>query len=180
VVAERYAAVRLFVDRARAVDPGFELTSANAAAVAEICRRLDGLPLAIELAAAKTKLLPPQALLAGLGNLMGLVTGGARDLPTRQRTLKDTLDWSFGLLSPGEQAPFARLGVFAGTFDLRAVEAVGGSADAAAAPGSAPTGQVMDTLESLVDNSLVRPQTDGSEPRFRLLTRSANTRWTPA
>jgi predicted ATPase len=169
VVAERYAAVRLFVDRARAVDPGFELTSANAAAVAEICRRLDGLPLAIELAAAKTKLLPPQALLAGLGNLMGLLTGGARDLPTRQRTLKDTLDWSFGLLSPGEQALFARLGVFAGTFDLPAVEAVGGSADAAAAPGSAPTGQVMDTLESLVDNSLVRPQTDGSEPRFRLL-----------
>ena len=168
VVAERYAAVRLFVERTRAVDPGFELTSANAAAIAEICRRLDGLPLAIELAAAKARVLPPQALLAGLGDPMGLLTGGARDLPARQRTLKDTLDWSFGLLSSDEQALFARLGVFAGTFGLPAVEAVAGSADAAVA-GPAPSGQVMDTLESLVDNSLVRPQADGAEPRFRLL-----------
>ena len=168
VVAGRYPAVRLFAERAHAVVPGFKLTSANAAAVAEICRRLDGLPLAIELAAAKAKLLPPQALLARLGDPIGLLTGGARDLPARQRTLKNTLDWSFGLLSPGEQALFARLGVFAGTFDLVAVEAVGRS-DRASAADPDPAGQVIDTLESLVDNSLVARLTNGGEPRFRLL-----------
>ena len=133
VVVGRYPAVRLFAERAHAVAPGFELTSANAAAVAEICRRLDGLPLAIELAAAKTRLLPPQALLARLGDTMGLLTGGARDLPTRQRTLKNTLDWSFGLLSPDEQALFARLAVFVGTFDLTALEAVSGNVSAPSA-----------------------------------------------
>jgi predicted ATPase len=89
---QRYAAVRLFTERAHAVAPGFKLTLANAAAVAKICRRLDGLPLAIELAAARVKLLPPQALLARLGDPIRLLTGGARDLPARQRTLKNTLD----------------------------------------------------------------------------------------
>jgi predicted ATPase len=162
----RYAAVRLFVERARAVAPGFRLTSGNAAAVAEICRRLDGLPLAIELAAARVKLLPPQALLARLDDRMGLLTGGALDLPERQRTLRTTLDWSFGLLPAGQQALFARLGVFAGTFGLRAVEAIYNDA-AAADPSHA--GQVMDMLGALVDSSLVRPETRGGEPRFRLL-----------
>ena len=164
---QRCASVRLFVERAQAASAGFELTSGNAGAVAEICRRLDGLPLAIELAAARVRLLPPQALLARLDDRMGLLTGGARDLPERQRTLRNTLDWSFDLLSAGEQALFARLGVFAGTFDLPAAEAVGAAAADPAVPGRA--GHVMDTLGSLVDSSLVRPQTRDGEPRFGLL-----------
>jgi hypothetical protein len=163
---QQYAAVRLFVKRARAVARGFGLTSGNAAAVAEICRRLDGLPLAIELAAARIKLLPPPALLARLDDRMGLLTGGPVDLPERQRTLKTTLDWSVGLLPAGQQALFARLGVFAGTFGLPAVEAIYGEA-AAADPSQA--GQVMDTLGALADSSLVQPETHGGEPRFRLL-----------
>ncbi|HUK68842.1 MAG TPA: NB-ARC domain-containing protein, partial [Streptosporangiaceae bacterium] len=161
------ASVRLFVRRAQAASAGFELTSGNAGAVAEICRRLDGLPLAIELAAARVRLLPPQALLARLDDRMRLLTGGARDLPERQRTLRNTLDWSFDLLSAGEQALFARLGVFAGTFDLPAAEAVCAAAADPADPGRA--GHVMDTLGSLVDSSLVRPQTRNGEPRFGLL-----------
>jgi predicted ATPase len=164
---QRWASVRLFVQRAQAASAGFELTSGNAGAVAEICRRLDGLPLAIELVAARVRLLPPQALLARLDDRMGLLTGGARDLPERQRTLRSTLDWSFDLLSPGEQALFARLGVFAGTFDLPAAEAVGAAAADLADPGQAD--YVVDTLGSLVDSSLVRPQTRNGEPRFGLL-----------
>ena len=149
---QRYASVSLFVERAHAVAPGFELTDENAGAVAEICRRLDGLPLAIELAAARVRLLPPQALASRLDQRFSVLTGGARDLPERQRTLKNTLDWSFGLLSAGEQALFARLGVFAGPFSLLAAEAVGaGSPDEGQA-----SWQVMETLGSLVDSSLVR------------------------
>ena len=164
---QRYASVRLFVQRAHAASAGFELTSGNAAAVAEICRRLDGLPLAIELAAARVRLLPPQALLARLDDRMGLLTGGARDLPERQRTLRSTLDWSFDLLSGGEQALFARLAVFAGTFDLPAAEAVCAAAADPADLGRA--GHVMDTLGLLVDSSLVRPQVRDGDPRFGLL-----------
>jgi predicted ATPase len=164
---QRCASVRLFVQRAQAASASFELASGNAAAVAEICRRLDGLPLAIELAAARVRLLPPQALLARLDDTMGLLTGGARDLPERQQTLRNTLDWSFDLLSAGEQALFARLGVFAGTFGLPAAEAVGAPAADQADPGQA--GHVMDTLGLLVDSSLVRSQTRTGEPRFGLL-----------
>ena len=163
---QRYASVRLFVQRAQAASAGFELTSGNAAAVAEICRRLDGLPLAIELAAARVRLLPPRALLDRLDDRMGLLTGGARDLPERQRTLRNTLDWSFDLLSAGEQVLFARLAVFAGTFGLPAAEAVCAAADPAD-PGRA--GSVTDTLGSLVDSSLVWAQTRNGEPRFGLL-----------
>jgi predicted ATPase len=160
----RYASVGLFVGRALAAAPGFELTGENAQAVADICRRLDGLPLAIELAAARVRLLPPQALLSRLDQGFSLLTDGARDLPERQRTLRNTLDWSFGLLSAGEQALFARLGVFAGPFSLQAAEAVGsGSQDQGLA------GQVLETLGSLVDSSLVRADTRGGEPRFGLL-----------
>jgi predicted ATPase len=144
---------------------GFRADQRERRAVAEICRRLDGLPLAIELAAARVRLLPPQALLARLDDKMGLLTGGARDLPERQQTLRTTLDWSFDLLSARQQALFARLGVFAGTFDLPAAEAVGAAGPAD--PGRA--GHVMDTLGSLVDSSLVRPQTRDGEPRFALL-----------
>ena len=165
---QRCASVRLFVQRAQAASAGFELTSGNAAAVAEICRRLDGLPLAIELAAARVRLLPPQALLARLDDRMGLLTGGARDLPERQRTLRSTLDWSFDLLSADEQALFARLGVFAGSFDLPAAEAVGAAATAGPTVPGRP-GHVMDTLGSLVDSSLAQPQTRNGEPRFGLL-----------
>ena len=130
----RYPSVRLFVERAQAVAPEFSLTAQNAGTVAEICRRLDGLPLAIELAAARVRLLPPRALLARLGGRMSVLTGGPRDLPERQRTLKNTLDWSFALLSPRERALFARMGVFVGTFGLAAVEAVYGETGA---PGQA-------------------------------------------
>jgi len=165
---QRYPSVRLFVDRAQAASADFELTSANAGAVAEICQKLDGLPLAIELAAARVRLLPPQALLARLGDRMELLTGGARDLPERQRTLRSTLDWSFDLLTADEQAVFARLGVFAGTFDLPAAEAICDSA-AAARAGPGPVAPVIDTLGSLVDSSLVRPGIRNDEPRFGLL-----------
>jgi predicted ATPase len=164
---QRYASVGLFVERAHAAAPGFELTGGNAAAVAEICRRLDGLPLAIELAAARVRLLPPQALLPRLGQQLSLLMGGARDLPERQRTLKNTLDWSYGLLSASEQALFARLGVFAGPFSLPAAQAVGADpADQGQATGPGP---VLDTLGSLVDASLVQADTRGGEPRFVLL-----------
>ena len=162
---QRYASVSLFVERAHSVAPGFELTDANAAAVAEICRRLDGLPLAIELAAARIRLLPAQALASRLDQRFSLLTGGARDLPERQRTLRNTLDWSFDLLPAGEQALFARLGVFAGPFSLPAAEAVG-APDEGQANGR---GQVLETLGSLVDSSLVRAETRGGEPRFSLL-----------
>jgi predicted ATPase len=162
---QRYASVSLFVERARAAAPGFELTGGNTEAVAEICRRLDGLPLAIELAAARVRLLPPQALLPRLGQQLSLLTGGARDLPERQQTLKNTLDWSYGLLSASEQALFARLGVFAVPFSLPAAEAVGADSPD---PGQAK-GPVLETLGSLVDSSLVRADTRGGEPRFALL-----------
>jgi predicted ATPase len=164
---QRYASVGLFVQRAHAAAPGFELTGGNAEAVAEICRRLDGLPLAIELAAARVRLLPPPALLARLDHRFSLLTGGARDLPERQRTLRNTLDWSYGLLSASEQALFARLGVFAGPFSLPAAQAVGAEPPdqgLATAPGP-----VLDTLSSLVDSSLVQADTRGGEPRFALL-----------
>ena len=162
----QYPSVRLFVERARAATPDFTLTSDNAQAVAQICRRLDGLPLAIELAAARVRMLPPRALLARLDDRMGMLTTGARDLPKRQQTLKNTLDWSFTLLSPSKRALFAHLGVFAGTFGLPAAEAVCGGAGCA---DPAHTGSLIETLGSLVDSSLVRAEPRGAEPRFRLL-----------
>ena len=159
-----YPSVRLFAARAGAEAPGFELTARNVQAVAEICRRLDGLPLAIELAAARIRLLPPQALLARLGDRMSVLTAGPRDLPDRQRTLRNTLEWSFSLLTAEEQAVFARLGVFAGSFGLPAVTAVCGDAVAAG-----QAGRMVETLSSLVDSSLVRAEPSDEEPRFSLL-----------
>jgi len=155
-------AVRLFLDRAQAVKPGFALTDENEEAVAAICRRLDGLPLALELAAARVKLLSPQAILSRLEKRLDLLTGGAGDLPERQRTLRDAIEWSYNLLEPPEQTLLARLGVFAGGCSLEL-------ADAVAAEGMA-FGESFETLASLVDKSLVR-QSDGGdgEPRFRLL-----------
>ena len=136
------AATELFFDRARTADPGLELGDAGLLAVTEICIALDGLPLAIELAAARTKLLPPEAMSARLGERLELLTGGPRDLPARQRALRDTLDWSHALLDPGEQRLFAQLGVFVGGFTLESAEAI-------CAAG-------LDDIASLVDNSLVR------------------------
>ena len=155
-------AVKLFLARAQAVKPGFELKNENSEAVHAICRRLDGLPLALELAAARVKLLSPDAILRRLEDSLDLLTGGASDLPTRQRTLRDAIDWSFQLLEPAEQALFARLGVFAGGCSLELADAVAGEA--------AGVGDALDTLASLVDKSLVR-QRDGAdgEPRFVLL-----------
>ncbi len=121
---ERSEAVRLFLERAHAVAPTFGLTGDNALTVAEICRRLDGLPLAIELAAARLKLLPPRALLQRLDQRLLLLMGGPRDAPDRQQTLRATIDWSYELLSISERALFRRLSMFAGGWSLEAAEAM--------------------------------------------------------
>jgi excisionase family DNA binding protein len=156
-------AVELFVHRARAVDAGFALTEATAAVVAEVCRRLDGLPLAIELAAARTKVLSPPALLARLDKRLPLLTGGGRDVPARQRTLRATIAWSHDLLAPAEQALFRRLAVFAGGCTPEAAAAVGAGSAAA-------VGDVLEGLASLVDKSLLRPEApETGEPRFAML-----------
>jgi predicted ATPase/class 3 adenylate cyclase len=119
-----YEAVRLFIERAKAAKPGFSVTDENVPAVAEICARLDGLPLAIELAAARIKVLPPQAILKRLGSRLKLLSGGARDLPQRQRTLRGAIEWSYMLPDEGERVLFARLAVFSGSYSLEAIQAV--------------------------------------------------------
>jgi len=156
-----YESVLLFVERGRAVHPNFALTDDNASTVAEICRRLDGLPLALELAAARVKILAPQAILARLDDRLKLLTGGARDLPTRHQTLRNTLEWSYGLLKPDEKTLYARLSVFVGGFTLEAAEAV-----------CNPEGRldILEGLTSLVNNSLLRQEdTAEGEPRFGML-----------
>jgi non-specific serine/threonine protein kinase len=157
------AAVRLFAERAQAVNPDFALTDHNAQAVTEICRRLDGLPLAIELAAARVKALPPAALLARLDQRLPLLTGGGRDLPARQQTMRDAIAWSYDLLTPEEQTLFRRLGIFVAGFTLEAAEAVVHSAEDLAL-------DVLDGVASLLDKSLLR-QDEGSEgePRYQML-----------
>jgi predicted ATPase/DNA-binding SARP family transcriptional activator len=152
-------AAELFVARAQAANPTFALSEQNAAAVAELCARLDGLPLAIELAAARTKILPPAALLSRLENRLELLTGGRRDAPRHQQTLRMTLDWSYDLLEPAVQRLFARFGVFAGGCTLESAEAVCGG-----------DGSVLEGLGALVDESLMRQrETSGGEPRFSML-----------
>jgi predicted ATPase/class 3 adenylate cyclase len=159
----QFEAVRLFVDRATAVKPDFAVTNENAPAVAEICARLDGLPLAIELAAARVKILTPQSILQRLEHSLGFLAVGTRDVPNRQRTLRDAIAWSHDLLDPEEAALFARLSVFRGGFSLEAVERVGNPADELG----------IDTLEgvaSLANKSLARQAETGTdEPRFFML-----------
>ena len=152
--------VTLFVERAGASKPGFALTTDNASAVAQICRRLDGLPLALELAAARIKLLPPQSILARLDDSLKLLTGGARDLPSRHQTLRGTLEWSHGLLNEEEKTLYARLSVFVGGFTLEAAEAICKVEDQL---------DILDGLTSLVNNSLLRQEEIDGEPRFSML-----------
>jgi predicted ATPase/DNA-binding SARP family transcriptional activator len=153
-------AVRLFTARARAVDPDFELDDGNAEEVARLCERLDGLPLAIELAAARSKLLSPQAMNRRLDQALDLLVGGAQDLPDRQRTLRATLEWSYGLLDEAERTLLSRLAVFSGGWTLEAAEAVCGQDGL----------DVLHALASLVDESLVRRlRRPAGDARFAML-----------
>ncbi len=156
-------AVALFVERAQAAQPGFRLTTENARAVAELCAGLDGLPLALELAAAHARVVPPDAMVARLEQRLGLLSGGARDVPGRQKTLRRTIDWSHQLLSDTEKAAFRRLAVFGGGMTLEAAQAV---IDPFATLGL----PVEEALSALADKSLllVREQPDGA-PRFSML-----------
>ena len=156
-------AVRLFVDRAAAARPGFTLNAGNAAAVAQVCRRLDGIPLAIELAAARTRVLAPAQIAARLDDAFKLLTGGQRTLLPRQQTLRALIDWSWDLLDDAERRLLARCSVFAGDFSLDAAEAV---------LGDEPAGEqvnVLDGLASLVDKSLLLASERGGEMRYHLL-----------
>jgi predicted ATPase len=156
-------AVALFLDRATAIRPDLVRTDENVRAAAEICARVDGLPLAIELAAARVKVLPPPAMLARMQSRLELLTGGARDLPARQQTLRRTIEWSYHLLDPEERKLFARLSVFVGGCTLEAAEAVGN-------PRGDLEAEVLETLSALVDKSLLRQSEDPSgEPRFMIL-----------
>lgn len=152
-------AVALFAERARGVNAGFALRPDNAGAVARLCRRLDGIPLAIELAAARSRVLGPQALLERIDDRLALLRGGARDLPPRQQTLEAAIAWSYDLLEPDQRRLLCRLAVFAASWDLAAARAVaGGGAD------------VLEEVEALVDHSLVRTDPEAyGEPRFSLL-----------
>jgi non-specific serine/threonine protein kinase len=153
-------AVRLFVARGQAVRADFALTPDNVTAVVGICHHLDGLPLAIELAAARIKVLPPSALLTRLARRLPLLSDGGRDLPARQQTMRDTIAWSYDLLPSNEQAVFRRLAVFVGGFSLEAAEALVNPDSAA---------DVLGRVTSLVENSLVRQVGRDREPRFRML-----------
>jgi non-specific serine/threonine protein kinase len=171
------ASIALFLQRARAVDPAFALNDANARAVAEICQRLDGLPLAIELAAARVKVLSPAEVLNRLSNRLDLLTRDARDVSPRHQTMWNAIAWSYDLLDPAEQMLFRRLSVFVGGFTLEAAEAVnreteGGKREDGSNPSASrfpPPAFVLDGITSLVDKSLVQrvERSDGA-PRFSM------------
>ncbi len=178
----QYEAVRLFVERAVAVKPDFAVTNENAPAVAEICHRLDGLPLAIELAATRIKILSPQAMLVRLQSRLKLLTGGAWDLPARQQTLRGAIEWSYDLLEPQEQTLFRRLSVFVGGCSLDAAEQVCGlqiadfklqndrdSNTLQSTINNSQSVDLFDVISSLVDKSLLRQEEVASEPRFWML-----------
>ena len=165
VALSQYAAVALFISRAQAVKPEFQLSNSNAPAIAEICDRLDGLPLAIELAAARIKLLPPQALLPRLGQKLMILASVARDVPERQQTLRNTIQWSYDLLDTQEQRLFRRLSIFFGGCTLEAIEAV-----CTALGGKAEAVLVLEDVASLPDKSLLQQtELEGSEPRLVML-----------
>jgi len=163
VALSQYESVALFIERAQAVKPDFQVTNTNAPAVAEICVRLDGLPLAIELAAARIRLFPPQLLLTRLGQRLPLLTSSARDVPTRQQTLRKTIQWSYDLLTAEEQRFFRRLSVFVGGCRLESIEAICKALGNEAEP-------IVDDLTSLIDKNLVRQAAqEGAEPRLTML-----------
>lgn len=162
-VVAQSAAVALFVERARAVRPDFTLTPENVRAVVQICTRLDGLPLAIELAAARSRLLAPQSMLERLERRLTLLVGGARDLPVRQQTLRAAIGWSYDQLSPQEQALYRRLGIFSGGCSLEGATMVAGEA-------GEPAETMLDRLGTLLNKSLLyRDERGDAEPRYRLL-----------
>ncbi len=162
---QQYDAVQLFVTRTQTVRADFALTDENAAAVVDICRRLDGLPLAIELAAACSKLFSPQLLLARLDRRLALLTGGPQDVPARQQALRATIDWSYDLLEPWEQTLFARLAVFVGGCTIEAAEAV-----VALDVHTFEYASVLDGLESLTNQHLLyQVQSHAVQPRFGML-----------
>ncbi len=159
----QYSAVRLFIQRCQAVKADFQVTNENAPAIAEICHRLDGLPLAIELAAARIKLLPPQLLLARLDNRFDVLRGGTKDLPERQRTMYGAIDWSYSLLNENERRLFQRLSVFCGGFTIEAATEVCVADDH-------NQSNLLDELEMLVDSSLIRsPEEAPGELRMKML-----------
>ena len=155
----RYEAVRLFIARAQATDAAFAVTNANSPAVAEICHRLDGLPLAIELAAARVRVFPLEALLGRLEQRLPLLTGGDRDRPIRLQTMRGAIAWSYDLLSSEEQTLFRRLAIFVGGCTLEAAAVVSGDAGC----------EIVEGVASLVDKSLLRQTETGGVPRFRML-----------
>jgi len=161
-VTSQSEAVALFAQRAMTVRPDFSLTASNAMAVVQICRRLDGLPLAIELAASRTRLLPPEALLSRLQGRPDLLRSSSPDRADRQRTLRSTIDWSYDLLDAPDQAAFRRMAIFVGGWDLEDAEAVTSS-------GGGEAQDVLDVLDRLVDHSLVRQDSQSGEPRFGML-----------
>lgn len=159
----RYEAIRLFIERAQAAKPEFAISDRNAYAIVEVCHRLDGLPLAIELAAARVNVFSPQALLARLEHRLATLTSGPRDVPVRQQTLRQAIAWSYDLLTPGEQMLYRRLAVFVGGCTLTAAEAVvaGGGLDLGL--------DVVNGMASLVDKSLLRREETPGDLRFRML-----------
>ncbi len=160
----RNEAVRLFAERALSADPSFGLTDENVRGVAAICSRLEGLPLAIELAAARTRVLTPKAILSKLDSRLQFLRGGPRDLPERQRTMEGAIDWSYDLLDEDEKAVFRRLAVFSASFSLEAAEAICGDSD------STNEILVIDIVSSLLDKSLLRRiNGQGAEHRFSML-----------
>jgi predicted ATPase/class 3 adenylate cyclase/DNA-binding CsgD family transcriptional regulator len=165
VALSQYEAVALFIARAQAVKPDFQVTNASAPTIAHICVRLDGLPLAIELAAARIKLMPPQALLARLGQRLAVLTSGARDAPARQQTLRNTIEWSYQLLDAEEQRLFRRVSVFVDGCILEAIEAICATLDA-----DTEVGQVLEGVASLIDKSLLQQmEEEEGEPRLTML-----------
>src|SRR5215203_4243609 len=169
--SEMSGAVRLFIERARAIRPDFNLTAETLPAVADIVIRVDGLPLAIELEVARVKVLPPAALLKRLELRLPLLSGGARDLPLRQQTMRDTIGWSYDLLNDAEQALFRRLAVFVGGFTLEAAEAIGfGATDASGGHQPSTPFDVVEGITALIDHSLLQQSAaSGDEPRYTML-----------